>query len=600
MERSALRYRRRTMISYRVEIDAPGAPRQSHHYAVTLSVSEPAAQQRVSLPAWIPGSYLVREFARHLSALSATQGGRPVPLHQLDKATWEVQCVIDAGTPLELRYQVYAGDSSVRAAFLDAQRGFFNGTSLCLRVEGREHEPHQLQLPALPVGWSAHTAMRAVAVDDRGIGRYEAADYDELVDHPFELGTPWRGRFESHGIAHEFVVSGALPDFDGERLLADTKKISDAEIAFWHADLKAPFQRYVFLLNAVDEGYGGLEHRASTALIAGRRDLPQRGNIDTSDGYVTLLGLISHEYFHSWSVKRMRPAEFARHDYRGENYTQLLWFFEGFTSYFDDLFLVRTGLIDTPRYLKLLAKTASAVLGAPGRRVQSVAQASFDAWVKYYRPDENTGNATISYYAKGALIALTLDLTLRAKACGCLDDVMRALWTHSAGGPVSEAEIVDHVREVAGNDIADDFAGWVHGTEDLPLAPLLAHVGVSWTHHVPTLAQRLGLKVSESALTGVRVSQVARGGVAEQAGFAAGDEVLAVDAWRLRRLDDAARLTTSGVASDWLVARDQRVLKLPMAVPAAAEAATSGAVAIALDASADAQAVAARAAWLGG
>ena len=559
------------MITYSVVATDPHA----HLFRVTLRIPNPAADQRVSLPAWIPGSYLVREFARHLSGLEASQGDRPVPLEQLDKATWRARC--EGRAALTISHLVYAFDTSVRAAFLDAQRGFFNGTSLCLRVEGREAEPHRLELRGLPAGWQVATALRAVKVDAAGRGSYEAADYDELVDHPVELGRFWRGRFEAHGVPHDYVVSGALPDFDGARLLTDAKRICEAQIAFWHgtpsrkggpSSTKPPFERYVFLHHLVEEGHGGLEHRASTALISPRRDMPQVGRSDTSEGYVNLLGLISHEYFHTWNVKRLRPAEFARYDYARENYTALLWFFEGFTSYYDDLFLVRAGLIDAARYLRLVARTVSGVLSMPGRKVQSVAQSSFDAWVKYYRSDENTPNATISYYTKGSLVALALDLTLRAEGNGTLDDVMRALWAASRGGPIGESQIAAALRQVGGRSHAKELAAWVHGTDDLPLQRLLERAGVDWADESASLAQRLGLRVTESALTGVKVGHVLRGGAAERAGVSAGDELLAVAGWRLRRLDDALRVLKPGAAAPLLVGRDQRVLTLPLVLPA--------------------------------
>ncbi|MEY4564135.1 MAG: hypothetical protein RLZZ618_3412 [Pseudomonadota bacterium] len=574
------------MISYRIEL----ADLHAHLFRVTLTVPQPAALQTVSLPVWIPGSYLVREFARHLSALQARQGKRELPLTQLDKATWQVAC---SGTaPLTVSCLVYAFDTSVRAAFLDADRGFFNGTSLCLRVHGREQEPHQLSVAGLPKGWDIATALTAAS----GRASFEAADYDELVDHPVELGRFWRGEFKAGGVVHEFVVAGALPDFDGERLLADTQRICATAIAFWHGKKKPPFKRYVFLLNAAEDAYGGLEHRASTALIAARRDLPQRGKADLTDGYVTLLGLISHEYFHTWNVKRLRPADFAPYDYTRENYTELLWFFEGFTSYYDDLLLLRSGLIDPPRYLRLVAKTVSGVLGMPGRKVQSVAQASFDAWVKYYRGDENTPNATISYYTKGSLVALALDLTLRREGRGSLDDVMRGLWARSAGGPITEADILAVLAEVGGRSYAAEFQAWVHGTGDLPLRDLLAAVAVSWTSQAPTLAQRCGLRVSESALTGVKVTAVLRGGAAEKAGLSAGDELLAVEGWRLRRLDDSLRLLPAKGAASLLVSRDQRVFTLGLQVPPAAD---EGAVTLGLgDVRSDALAL--RQAWLKG
>ena len=581
------------MISYRVELHRP----QAHLYRVTLSLPKPEAAQRFSLPVWIPGSYLVREFARHLSGLEARQKGRAVALRQLDKATWQADAA--AGVALELSYLVYAFDTSVRAAFLDTQRGFFNGTSVFLRAEGHEAEPHRVLLRELPAGWQVATALRAVKTDARGRGSYQAEDYDELVDHPVEMGSFWRGSFDAHGVPHEFIVAGALPDFDGPRLLADSKRICEAEIAFWHPNKKPPFNRYVFMLNTVDDGYGGLEHRASTALIAARRDLPQAGRPESSEGYVTLLGLISHEYFHTWNVKRLRPAEFCRCDYTRENYTELLWFFEGFTSYYDDLFLVRSGLIDEASYLKLIAKTASSVLGMPGRRVQSVAQSSFDAWVKYYRQDENTPNATISYYTKGSLVALALDLTLRAEKRGSLDDLMRALWLRSAGGPIREADIAQVLADVSGRSFNDELAAWVHGTDDLPLAGLLDRLGVAWQTQASTLAQRLGLKVSESALTGIKVSQVLRGGIGETSGFAPGDELLAVGDWRVRRLDDALRLVQPGEPAVWLVARDQRLQRLTVVLPSDA-AAPVGAVQLAVLAAPSRAALALRKAWLAG
>ncbi|WP_298832148.1 M61 family metallopeptidase [uncultured Piscinibacter sp.] len=581
------------MITYRIDVEDVHA----HLFRVTLRVPRPAAQQRLSLPVWIPGSYLVREFARHLSGLHAEQGGQPVPLAQLDKASWVASCAGRAELVVSAR--VYAFDTSVRAAFLDARRGFFNGTGICLRAEGREDEPHRLQIGTLPHGWQVATAMRALKVDATGRGLYEAADYDELVDHPVELGTFWRGRFEAHGVPHEFVVAGALPDFDGERLLADTRRICEAQIGFWHGSgkrAKAPFERYVFLLNTAEDGHGGLEHRGSTALLSARRNLPQRGRGETSDAYVELLGLISHEYFHTWNVKRLRPAEFARYDYTRENYTQLLWFFEGFTSYYDDLLLRRAGLIDTPRYLKLLSRTIAGVAATPGRQVQSVAQSSFDAWVKYYRSDENTPNATISYYAKGSLVALALDLTLRRDGSS-LDEVMRSLWVRAGGGPIAEADIASALERCAGRSYARELADWVHGTAELPLQGLLYGAGIEWKAQPATIAQRLGLRISESALTGVKATHVLRGGAAEAAGIAAGDEILAVSGWRLRRLDEAQRVLTPGRPAELLVVRDQRVLTLKLVLPV--DAGVGAPVQLAAEAKPGKSAQALREAWLG-
>ena len=562
-----------------VRYDVRMASLGGHRFGVQIRIEQPAATQRVSLPAWIPGSYLIREFARHLLPLHAAQGRTERACTQIDKSTWDIDC--DPRRPLVLRYEVYAFDNSVRTAWLDSERGFFNGSSLLLRVHGHEEAPHELTVhaPRERRDWRLATAMTPVDSDAQGFGRYQAADYAELIDHPVELGTFWRGDFTAGGVPHRFVVAGAPASFDGARLLRDAQKICEAAIRFWHGAGKPPFKHYLFMLNAVGDGYGGLEHRASTALICGRRDLPRHDSPASAarvgDGYVTLLGLISHEYFHAWNVKRLRPAEFTRYDYQSENYTRLLWFFEGFTSYYDDLLLRRAGLIDDAAYLKLLTKTINQVLQAPGRHVQSVAQASFDAWVRYYRPDENTPNSTISYYTKGALVALCFDLTLRAEGRTTLGDVMRALWRRCAGGPMTEGDFADTLAELAGRRFDTEIADWVHGTGELPLRALLEAQGVRVLEEPSQLAQTLGLRVAED--NGITLKVVLDGGAAAEAGMAAGDEWLGVElpaekpgtpvAWRLTRLDELPLYAGSARRVTALVARDKRLLRLPLALP---------------------------------
>ncbi len=550
----------------------------AHLFRVTLTVPAPAAKQSVALPVWIPGSYLVREFSKNLQNLSARQGRRQTTVQQLDKCTWQIDCKADE--PLTLSYEVYAFDNSVRTAWLDARRGFFNGTSLCLRVHGQEHLPHQLQL--LPVkghpGWQAATGLTPIKTDKKGFGLYQAADYDELVDCPVELGTFWSGSFKACGIEHRFVVAGALPSFDGARLLADTQKICEAEIRFWHgqgtqAGRKAPHQNYLFMLNAVDDGYGGLEHRNSTALICSRRDLPRVGEKKTGEGYTTLLGLISHEYFHTWNVKQLRPDAFARYDYTRENYTPLLWFFEGFTSYYDDLLLRRAGLIDDATYLKLLGKTINQVAQTPGRHVQTVAQASFDAWVKYYRQDENTPNATVSYYTKGALVALCLDMSLRAEGHS-LDEVMRGLYKRCKAGPMREQDVRDVLQAVTGRSWHQELQAWLHSTAELPLARLLEAQGIRIHAEPGNFAQHLGLRHAD-ANGSVQVKAVLRGSAAEEAGMAAGDEWLGLEVgargqlghWRVNKLDDVPVLLGKERKAVALVSRDKQLLRLPLVVP---------------------------------
>jgi predicted metalloprotease with PDZ domain len=610
----------------------------AHLFEVVLTIPRPTTGLVLNLPVWIPGSYLVREFAQHVQHISAHLEGQPVALRQLDKHRWQVGTLPSLGTPvqpsgppdqglatpqpsvpptppaaasppvLQVRFEVYARDASVRTAWLDAERGFFNGTSLCLAVEGREDQPHTLSIappaltpiwppvpgPLAPTGclplvaapWQVATALQPVHTDNHGFGTYQAPSYAALVDEPVTLGAFWSGQFEVRGVPHRFVVTGAGASFDGERLLADTRRICEAQMHFWHgATGQPPFDRYVFMLHASHDGHGGLEHPHSTALMCPRSHLPRRTGstavggseappaLTDTDPYTSLLGLISHEYFHAWNVKRMRPAEFTRMDFSRENHTELLWLFEGFTSYFDDLMLLRAGLIGTEAYLALLVKTIQQVAHTPGQHVQTVAQASFDAWTRYYRVQENTPNATVSYYTKGALVALCLDLTLRQHGSS-LDHAMRALWTRSQGGPITEYDVRAVATALAARPLDAELDAWVHSATELPTLALLAASGVSVTPQAPPLAQRLGLKVREDGR--LTVQSVLRGGLAEQAGMAAGDEWLAVgttssEHWRIDRLDDIPPLLDGAAASTpltALVSRDRRLLALPLQWPA--------------------------------
>ena len=549
----------------------------SHRFAITLKIERPQATQRVSLPVWIPGSYLVREFARHLSPLTARQGTRDCTVTQVDKCSWDIDA--KGKGALTVHYEVYAFDTSVRAAFLDAQRGFFNGTSVFLCVHGQEETRHALKIGSLPAGWQVATALKAVKVQRSGAGLYEAGSYDELVDHPVELGTFWRGQFQVRGVRHEFVIAGAPDDLDGAKLLEDTRRICEAQIAFWHGPRKPPFDHYVFMLNVVEDGYGGLEHRQSTALICGRKDVPRKDRPINPDAYTTLLGLISHEYFHTWNVKRLKPTAFAPYDYTRENHTRMLWFFEGFTSYYDDQFLLRAGLIKPDTYLKLLSKTVNQVLATPGRRHYSVAQASFDAWTRYYRQDENTANATVSYYTKGSLVALALDLALRQLPARkgqqpSLDSVMKVLW--QLGHPIEAQDVAEALAEVAGappacrpvkagvsakQAWANLLHDWTEGCDDLPLAELLRSIGVSWQAKPAPVPQQWGVRLQDLP-AGVKVQAVMNGGLAQHVGVSVGDELIALDDWRLKRADDLSTWYAATRKQTLTVCRDQRILSL--------------------------------------
>ena len=390
--------------------------------------------------------------------------------------------------------------------------------------------------------WRVATALPELKAKRYGFGTYVAADYDELIDHPVEMGMFELANFKAHGVPHDVVITGRVPNLDMARLTADLKKICEAQIALFEPrSRRAPMERYVFMTLAVGDGYGGLEHRASTALICSRADLPVKGQKEMSDGYRTYLGLCSHEYFHTWNVKRIKPAAFAPYDLSAEGYTSLLWLFEGFTSYYDDLMLVRSGVIDESAYLKLVSKNINNVLRGSGRTKQSVAESSFDAWTKYYRQDENSPNAIVSYYVKGSLIGLALDLTIRAETSGrkSLDDVMRTLWKRygrdfyeGGGRGLSEVEAEALFDEVTGLKLKRFFDRYVRGTDDLPLAKLLAPFGIESSDNRKSAKVSLNIRTTRDG-NDSKIANVYEGGAAHRTGLSAGDILVAVDGVRV-------------------------------------------------------------------
>jgi len=520
----------------------------AHLFEVSVTVADPDPEgQRFSLPVWIPGSYLVREFARNIVTLGAfNDAGRKVRIAKTDKHTWQAAPVNGA---LTLRYDVYAWDLSVRSAYLDESGGFFNATAVFLSVAGREDAPCEVDI-AKPAGaafraWRVGTALPEARGTKRyGFGAYRASNYDELSDHPVTIGEFALVTFDAHGVPHDIVIAGRVTQLDMERLRTDLKRVCEAQIALFEPkSKKAPMDRYVFMTLAVSDGYGGLEHRASTALICNRTDLPVKGRPETTEGYRTYLGLCSHEYFHTWNVKRIKPAAFVPYDLTKENYTSLLWLFEGFTSYYDDLMLVRSGLMSQDEYFAALGRTVGGVLRGTGRLKQSVAESSFDAWIKYYRQDENATNAIVSYYTKGSLVALAFDLAIRAQTRNkkSLDDVMRLLWQRygrdfyrgkQAG--VEENEVEALIEEATGVALGRLFADAVHGTRDLPLGELLAPFGVTLAPDVAngaTAKPTIGARLRGGA--DCTFAAVYEGGAAHRAGLSAGDTLIAVDGLRV-------------------------------------------------------------------
>lgn len=527
---------------------------QNHLFEITLSIPCPdPAGQILRLPAWIPGSYLVRDFARHIVDIRAESAGKKVRLEKIDKSAWRTEKVRG---PLTVFYRVYAYDLSVRGAYLDQTRGFFNGTSVFLAVEGQEDQPCRVTLNK-PEGeafaaWQVATGLTALHAKANVFGDYLADNYGALIDHPVEMGCFAHYTFDACGVPHEVVIAGRH-GVDHARLLRDMQKICTYQIELFGEP--APFNRYVFLVMATGSEYGGLEHRNSTALICSRDDLPQPGQDEVSAGYRRLLGLVSHEYFHSWNVKRLKPQVFAPYDLTQENYTRLLWAFEGITSYYDDLTLVRTGLISAETYLCELGKAWSAVLRNPGTEIQTLEEASFDAWIKYYRQDENSPNSLVSYYTKGAMVALLLDATIREASAGkfSLDDVMRALWqrygktfaTLGEGVPENAWEVM--AQEITGVDLRGFFNRALRQTRALPVKKILAYLGVDyqeraaqhsqdlggeWHDHPKPAPQGLGIRFKVEPAS-ARVTHVLAHSPAESAGIAAGDVLIALDDLRI-------------------------------------------------------------------
>ncbi|HEX2207181.1 MAG TPA: hypothetical protein VHG93_05825, partial [Longimicrobium sp.] len=442
-------------ILYRLFLPDP----KTHLLAVEMEAGGVHGAVDLVMPTWTPGSYLVREFARNVVQFEAMDGaGNPVPCAKSDKHTWHVGAPGD-GT-LRARWVVHADELTVRTSHVDATHASVIGAGVFMFIAGRQGEAVEVEVHA-PQGWRVTTAL-----EQAGEGRYRAADFDELVDSPLEIGTHQLVQWLVDGVPHQYAIWGR-GNADPRRLAQDTTRIVLAEKEIFGA---LPYPSYTFILHLAPGGGGGLEHRNSTNLLADRWGF--RG-----PGYENFLGLAAHELFHAWNGKRIRPAALGPFDYTGENYTRDLWVVEGITTYYTDLLLRRAGIVPQGRYLEKLGEMISRFQTLPGRAVQPLADASFDAWIKFYRPDSNTPNATISYYQKGALVAMLLDLTIRGGTDNArsLDDVLRALWerygARDEGFPEGAVEAV--AEEVAGFSLRAFFDHAIRGTGELDYASAL-------------------------------------------------------------------------------------------------------------------------------
>jgi predicted metalloprotease with PDZ domain len=551
------------MIRYQITSNNPA----THYFDVKIQVDLPDPKgQQLRLPNWIPGSYMIRDFSRNIIDLEARSSGGELQVTQQDKSNWTVEGVTEA---LTIKYKIYAKDLSVRGAHLDHSHGYYNGSSVFLEVVGQSDLPCEVLIEKPPTtqykNWQLATSLKFRGGTRFEFGLFEALDYDDLIDHPVEMGEFACISFEACGVPHDVILTGRY-QCDEARLKQDLTKICEHHIRFFGEP--APMAYYQFQVIVVGDGYGGLEHRASTSLMCGRDSLPLPGQIEMSDKYRDFLGLCSHEYFHTWNVKRIKPAAYQPYDLQQEVYTDLLWAFEGITSYYDDLALLRCGLIDEKAYLELLSQTITRVERGLGRTRQSAAESSFNTWTKFYKQDENSQNAIVSYYAKGCLIALCIDLQMRAKSDSTisLDNVMLQLWqaTRDTGKGVEVDTIQTLIGSLVGNEIEQGLNDMIYGRTDLPLAQLLLGFGVSFNRQRASGQADKGgkLQVSASAPVdlgcflqehdgGLQLIRVAENGSAQLAGLAAGDVIIAINGLKLNLAQAEQQLKFANVDDTW-------------------------------------------------
>jgi predicted metalloprotease with PDZ domain len=503
-------------VDYQVSMPQPS----NHLFEVELTVARWSANfLEVRLPVWTPGSYLVREYARHVQDFQALDAaGQPLPWRKLRKNAWQIET---QGNPtLVIRYRVFACELTVRTNHLDTSHGFFTPAALLMFIPGLTDQAATVKI-CPPEGWQVATALPPVSGESHC---FQAADYDQLVDSPFEIGPHTVHAFEAAGKLHRWVTWGS-GDFDLARVTADTQRMIETESSLFGG---LPYDDYLFILHLSANGYGGLEHRDSCVLAY------SRFGFGDPEKYHRFLQLVAHEFFHLWNVKRLRPKELEQFDYERENYTPSLWFCEGVTSYYDLLLPLRAGCYGADVFLASLAKDISRYLSIPGRQVQPLSESSFDAWIKLYRRDAYSDNSQISYYLKGALVTLLLDLRIRQQQPGrSFDEVLRQLWQqfgqYEQGYSVADLKAV--LEAVAGEDLSDFYARYIDGLAELPLAEALANFGLLLE---PVTEQQpyTGLKLrSEAGCT--QISAVECNSPAETAGLQVGDELVALNGFRV-------------------------------------------------------------------
>ncbi|WPE17197.1 peptidase M61 [Candidatus Thioglobus autotrophicus] len=537
----------------------------AHVFEVELILQNPNPLGQVfSLPSWIPGSYLVRDFAKNIVSIQAHGAGQLIPIKKLDKNHWITSPCSDEIT---LSYEVYAFDLSVRSAYLTNERAFFNGTSVFLLPLGFEAEKCELCIvPAQSsqtLGeWSCATGLKKVAELN-----FEAPNYQDLVDHPVEMADFTLFDFQVAGVEHQMAITG-VHNTDIARLKQDLKTICNHHVGFFNND--TPFDDYLFLTLVKTKGYGGLEHKNSTSLICSRKELPTPKLVDINKDYTRFLALCSHEYFHAWWVKTIKPASFFELDLSRENYTEQLWIFEGFTSYYDELSLLRTKLLTPEQYLDLFAQTITRVQKSKGRLTQSLAQSSYDAWTKFYQQDENAPNAIVSYYTKGALLAFVLDMQIRQQTGNTksLDDVLRNAWENYQACGLENNTIQTIVAQITDTDFSEFFEDYLYGVKELPLQASFDYVGIEcqFVKHLDDLSD-FGLTIKTEGEFS-QIIQVFADSSAQHAGLYVGDKIVSVNYQQLKDKALIAEINKQkfGEVIKIGVLRDELLLEIPVLI----------------------------------
>jgi predicted metalloprotease with PDZ domain len=507
-------------IHYQVAMPEPA----SHLFEVTMQIEQWQGDRLdLKMPVWTPGSYLVREYARLVQDFRAvSELDQILPFQKLAKNHWQIKT--EGISSIIVSYRVFANELTVRTNHLDSSHGYFNGAAVFCFIPGLEKQSATVTLIPPQDNWQVLTALPTVTGQSH---TYQAQDFDTLVDSPFEVGTHTLYDFEAEGKPHQLAIWGqgnAQPN----QIIEDTQKIIGVEAQIFG---ELPYDRYFFLLHLTNNGFGGLEHKDCCSLIY------SRFGFNTTAKYHRFLQLVAHEFFHLWNVKRIRPKELENFDYEQENYTPSLWFCEGVTSYYDMLIPYWAGIYDSKAFLELLSKEISQYLAIPGRKVQSLTESSLDAWIKLYRRDANSNNCQISYYLKGQLVALLLDLLIRSRSQNqrSLNDVLRQLWQQFGKEEIGyrAAELQSILESVAGVSLQDFYNRYLHGTEELPFDEYLHPFGLALKaiYDEPALPF-LGLRLqNDSGKT--KVQFVEAGSPAAIAGIDPGDEILAIDHIRI-------------------------------------------------------------------